>query len=125
MPSTWFSIQALAGLLLQTTNALELPDYTALKTYQNASVLEITLHNPKSPLNLWSQDIQSGLTDIVQRLQVDNETKVVIFKSDVPRFFSAHLDLLMPGVGKWDSDLEEAVPVEFGLLTVRTRHYRK
>ncbi|KAL1621618.1 hypothetical protein SLS56_009154 [Neofusicoccum ribis] len=98
MPSTWFSIQALAGLLLQTTNALELLDYTALKTYQNASVLEITLHNPKSPLNLWSQDIQSGLTDIVQRLQVDNETKVVIFKSDVPKFFSAHLDLLMPGV---------------------------
>ncbi|KAH8651775.1 ClpP/crotonase-like domain-containing protein [Ilyonectria robusta] len=74
--------------------ALQLPDYRALKTSLNSTVLEVTFHNPDAPVvNLWSQDTQDELTDLVERLQSDNETKVVIFKSDVPRFFIAHLDL--------------------------------
>ncbi|KAM0145438.1 hypothetical protein ACHAPG_011611 [Botrytis cinerea] len=32
------------------------------------------------------------MTDIVRRLQIDNQTTVVIFKSDVPKFFLNHLD---------------------------------
>ncbi|OHW97492.1 enoyl-hydratase [Colletotrichum incanum] len=80
-PMLWIS--ALVGSLVSTTFALTLPEYRGLKTAQNGSVLEITLHNPNSAINLWGQDFQDGLTDIVQKLQVDNETKVVIFKSDV------------------------------------------
>jgi hypothetical protein len=38
------------------------------------------------------------LTDLVGRLQKDNETKVVIFKSDVPRYFMGHLDLTLPNL---------------------------
>lgn len=103
MSPKWFQIPALIGLLLSSLSpalALRLPKYRGLKTAQNGSVLTITLHNPDSAINLWGVDFQDGVTDIVKRLQVDKETKVVIFKSDVPRFFSAHLDLLMPGIGK-------------------------
>ncbi|GKT56074.1 enoyl- hydratase [Colletotrichum tofieldiae] len=95
-PMLWIS--ALVGSLVSATLALTLPEYRALRTAQNGSILEITLHNPNSAINLWSQDFQDGLTDIVQKLQVDNETKVVIFKSDVPRFFCAHVDLLIPDI---------------------------
>ncbi|KAH6984045.1 ClpP/crotonase-like domain-containing protein [Ilyonectria destructans] len=86
MYPAWLRTPALAGLLVSTTLALDLPEYRGLKTSQNASVLEITLHNPTSPINVWSHDFQTGLADIVQRLQTNNETKVVIFKSDVPGF---------------------------------------
>ncbi|EEU38463.1 uncharacterized protein NECHADRAFT_73232 [Fusarium vanettenii 77-13-4] len=85
MYPAWLRTSALAGLV-STTLALDLPEYRGLKTSQNASVLEITLHNPTSPINVWNHDFQTGLADIVQRLQSDNETKVVIFKSDVPGF---------------------------------------
>ncbi|KAH7182212.1 ClpP/crotonase-like domain-containing protein [Fusarium sp. MPI-SDFR-AT-0072] len=86
MYPAWLQTLALAGLLISITLALDLPEYRGLKTSQNARVLEITLHNPTSPINVWNHDFQTGLADIVQRLQSDNETKVVIFKSDVPGF---------------------------------------
>lgn len=90
----------LAASAISTALAVELPEYRGLKVSQNASVLEVTLSNPDSKINLWGQDFQNGLTDMVQRLQVDNETKVVVFKSDNPRFFCAHVDLLIPGIGR-------------------------
>ncbi|CCF42241.1 enoyl-CoA hydratase/isomerase [Colletotrichum higginsianum] len=83
MPAPRLFLSALAGYLISSTLALELPKYRGLKTAQNGSVLEVTLHNPDSAINLWSQDFQEGLTDLVQKLQVDNETKVVVFKSDI------------------------------------------
>ncbi|EWZ28092.1 enoyl-CoA hydratase [Fusarium oxysporum Fo47] len=80
--------------------SLDLPQYTGLKSAQNDSILTVTLHNPSSPVNLWNEDTQNDLTDLVSRLQYDNETKVVIFNSDVPRFFVAHLDLTLPALAK-------------------------
>ncbi|KAH7187500.1 ClpP/crotonase-like domain-containing protein [Fusarium oxysporum] len=72
---------------------LELPSYTALKTSLKSGVLFVTFHNPESPtINLWGRNTQSDLTDLVGRLEADNDTKVVVFNSDVPRFFVAHLD---------------------------------
>ncbi|EXM16002.1 Enoyl-CoA hydratase/isomerase [Fusarium oxysporum f. sp. vasinfectum] len=72
---------------------LELPYYTALKTSLKSGVLFVTFHNPESPtINLWGRNTQSDLTDLVGRLEADNDTKVVVFNSDVPRFFVAHLD---------------------------------
>ncbi|KAM0321919.1 hypothetical protein ACHAQA_009816 [Verticillium albo-atrum] len=97
MISSWLATTSLATLFASAA-ALDLPEYRGLKTAQNNSVLEITLHNPDSAINLWGVDFQEGLTDIVRRLGNDTETKVVVFKSDVPQFFCAHLDLLMPGV---------------------------
>ncbi|EGU86617.1 hypothetical protein HZS61_011310 [Fusarium oxysporum f. sp. conglutinans] len=98
MVPTWLKNFVLSGALLQTAFALDLPKYRGLKTAQNGSVLEVTFHNPESAINLWGVDFHDGMTDLVRRLGNDNETKVVIFKSDVPKFFCAHLDLLMPGV---------------------------
>ncbi|KAI9170536.1 putative enoyl-CoA hydratase/isomerase YngF [Paramyrothecium foliicola] len=92
------STLALAAANLPTTLALELPNYRALKTSLDKGVLRVTFHNPDSPIvNLWSQDTQDELTDLVKRLNVDNETQVVVFNSDVPRFFVAHLDTAIFG----------------------------
>ncbi|KAF2186051.1 ClpP/crotonase [Zopfia rhizophila CBS 207.26] len=93
--------QTLACALSTIVRALELPDYIGLKTSLNRSVLEVTLHNPNSPINLWNQDTQDGLVDLVGKLQQDNETKVVIFRSDIPRYFVAHLDLSIPNLAKF------------------------
>ncbi|KAF4775379.1 hypothetical protein HER10_EVM0009833 [Colletotrichum scovillei] len=78
-----FSGLALAATLVRPVYSIDLPDYTGLKTSQNGSVLTVTFHNPSSPINLWNLDTQNDLTDLVSRLQVNNETKVVIFNSDI------------------------------------------
>ncbi|GKT44314.1 shugoshin protein [Colletotrichum spaethianum] len=88
----------LAAFLARHVHSIALPAYTGLKTAQNGSILTVTFHNPSSPINLWNQDTQDDLTDLVFRLQGDNETKVVIFNSDVPKFFMAHLDLTLPAL---------------------------
>ncbi|KAM0239604.1 hypothetical protein ACHAP5_008175 [Fusarium lateritium] len=72
---------------------LELPNYTALKTSLKSGVLFVTFHNPESPdINLWGRNTQKDVEDLVERLEADDTTKVVIFNSDVPKFFVAHLD---------------------------------
>ncbi|QKD57341.2 ClpP/crotonase-like domain-containing protein [Fusarium oxysporum Fo47] len=76
---------AIAISMASSALSLDLPQYTGLKSAQNDSILTVTLHNPSSPVNLWNEDTQNDLTDLVSRLQYDNETKVVIFNSDVPR----------------------------------------
>lgn len=91
---------AFAAAVACPVYTLDLPQYTGLKTSQNASILTVTFHNPSSPINLWNQDTQDDLTDLVSRLQGDNETKIVIFNSDVPRFFMAHLDLTLPALAQ-------------------------
>ncbi|KAH8643102.1 hypothetical protein IG631_00565 [Alternaria alternata] len=103
MNFSWQSICLTAFGIFSAARALELPEYAGLKTSLNNSILEVTLHNSKSLRNLWDQDTQDGLTDLVGRLQKDNETKIVIFKSDVPRYFMGHLDLTLP-------NLPEVVP---------------
>lgn len=90
--------------------SLDLPKYTGLKTAQNDSILTVTFHNPSSPVNLWNEDTQNDLTDLVSRLQHENETKVVIFNSDVPRFFVAHLDLTLPALAK------RKTPIDYNFL---------
>lgn len=91
---------AMAIGMASSVLSLDLPKYTGLKTAQDDSILTVTFHNPSSPVNLWDEDTQNDLTDLVSRLQTDNETKVVIFNSDVPRFFVAHLDLTLPALAK-------------------------
>lgn len=97
--------------------SLDLPKYTGLKTAQNDSILTVTFHNPSSPVNLWNDDTQNDLTDLVSRLQRDNETKVVIFNSDVPRLFVAHLDLSMPSLANRKFPMPIQSPVRESVLT--------
>ncbi|KAH7390202.1 enoyl-CoA hydratase/isomerase-like protein [Cadophora sp. MPI-SDFR-AT-0126] len=80
--------------MLSTIVALDFPAYPGLRLNQSrAGVLEVAFNNP--PVNVWGLDAIAGLTDIVQRLRNDTETKVIMFTSDVPRFFVNHLDLLI------------------------------
>ncbi|GFF79923.1 hypothetical protein CNMCM8927_000699 [Aspergillus lentulus] len=88
MPS-WLTVLLLTPLVV----GLDLPNYEGLLTSQKPGVLEVTFHNRHSTTNLWNRDTLFGLTDIVRRLQNDNETKAVVFKSDVPKYFLNHLDL--------------------------------
>ncbi|KXH62347.1 hypothetical protein CSAL01_10028 [Colletotrichum salicis] len=96
MYSSIFHALTLAAVLIWPVYSIVLPDYTGLKTAQNGSILTVTFHNPSSPINLWNLKTQNDLADLVSRLQGNNETKVVIFNSDVPRFFMAHPDLPLP-----------------------------
>jgi len=93
MVSLFFRIVSILLLLFSATAALELPTYQGLRTSQKPGILEVTFHNAKSTTNLWNKDTLSDLTDLVQRLQSDNETKAVVFRSDVPKYFLNHLDL--------------------------------
>ncbi|EXM15788.1 Enoyl-CoA hydratase/isomerase [Fusarium oxysporum f. sp. vasinfectum] len=115
MPFMWLALQAAAALLLPQALALDLPKYAALKTSQHNATLEITFHNPASDVNTWSQDIQVGMTDIVRRLQEDNQTTVVIFKSDVPRFFMNHLD---PAILTIDNAVENFSALMYNISTL-------
>ncbi|GJC92991.1 Enoyl-CoA hydratase/isomerase [Colletotrichum higginsianum IMI 349063] len=73
---------------------MELTAYRSLKTSSDSGVLVVTFHNPDSPeYNFWGRDTQEELKDLVKKLDADDETKVVIFKSDAPKFFVAHLDV--------------------------------
>ncbi|KAH7150585.1 ClpP/crotonase-like domain-containing protein [Fusarium sp. MPI-SDFR-AT-0072] len=65
---------AMAISIVSSVLSLDLPN-----------ILTVTFHNPSSPVNLWNGDTQNDMIDLVSRLQHDNETKVVIFNSDVPR----------------------------------------
>jgi enoyl-CoA hydratase/carnithine racemase len=94
MPS-WLTVLLLSPLVV----GLDLPNYEGLLTSQKPGVLEVTFHNRHSTTNLWNRDTLSGLTDIVHRLQNDNETKAVVFKSDVPKYFLNHLDLQIEPFG--------------------------
>ncbi|WQF89254.1 Putative enoyl-CoA hydratase/isomerase, ClpP/crotonase-like domain superfamily [Colletotrichum destructivum] len=104
MPLLWLTIQALAGLLFSKAVALDLPKYEGLVTSQNNSILTITLHNPVSSVNAWSADMHAGMKDIVRRLQEDNETKVVIINSSVPRFFCNHFDPAVFAIANFTED---------------------
>ncbi|KAG9195797.1 hypothetical protein G6011_00918 [Alternaria panax] len=69
-------------LLASTIAALDLPDNRGLRTDQSRKdVLQIAFNNPGSQINFWGGDAIRGLTDIVQKVKDDTETKAVIFTS--------------------------------------------
>lgn len=99
MSPSWLRLLA-APLLLSSVIALDLPAYPGLRIDQSRpGVLGIAFNSTNSDINIWGEETVSGLTDIIQRLQNDNETKVVLFTSDVPKYFIAHLDLLISPFG--------------------------
>ncbi|KAJ4982583.1 enoyl-CoA hydratase [Stagonosporopsis vannaccii] len=82
--------------LVTSIAALNLPLYRGLRIDQTkAGVLQIAINNTDSEINVWGQDALAGLTDIVARLKNDTETKALIFTSDNPLYFMAHLDLMI------------------------------
>lgn len=95
-----FASLAVSTLVFRVAS-LNLPAYTNLLTSQEKTgVLEVTFNNPSSGINLWSQQMQEDLIDLVLRLQNDNTTHAVVFKSDKPEYFIAHADLSSGAFGK-------------------------
>ena len=96
---TWATL-----LLISTTAALKLPTYRGLRIDQSRQgILQIAFNNPNSEINVWGEDVLEGLTDIVQGLQNDTEKKTILFTSDAPKYFLAHLDVLSQLLGKCPS----------------------
>jgi enoyl-CoA hydratase/carnithine racemase len=108
------------GNSMPSSSTMELPKYRSLKTTSTEKgVLQVTFHNPDSlDLNLWSQDTQDELTDLVEKLRADIETKVVVFNSDIPRFFCAHVDT---AVLSGSNSMHPVVSVHFGFGVTRVR----
>lgn len=75
-------------------------NYSSLRLDQSRpGVLKIALKMATSEINNWTQEGLSELTDVVQRLKTDTETKVVLFTSDVQYYFIAGLDLTIQPFG--------------------------
>lgn len=62
---------------------------------RSAGYWRVTLKNP--PLNLFDPEMIAGLQALIQRLEGDDQVKVVVFESGVPDFFIAHIDLARLG----------------------------
>ncbi|MFE3267165.1 enoyl-CoA hydratase/isomerase family protein [Streptomyces sp. NPDC059215] len=50
------------------------------------------------PINLVTYEVFAALGDLVDRMEADNDLKVVVFDSADPDFFLAHFDMLPPQV---------------------------
>src|SRR5437762_471499 len=59
---------------------------------RSAGYWRVTFDNP--PINLFDPEMMSGLQALVDRLESDDEVKVVVFDSADPDFFIAHYDLV-------------------------------
>ena len=62
---------------------------------RSASYWRVTLDNP--PINLFDPEMIAGLQALVERLEQDDDVKVVVFDSADPDYFIAHLDLARAG----------------------------
>lgn len=83
------------------TKAANARNYTSLRTIHiSAGVLEVTIHSPNSEINLFDSAMLRDFQSLVASLQHDNITKVVVFKSDIPKYFIAHADLYEQPFGK-------------------------
>ncbi|MFI8006947.1 enoyl-CoA hydratase/isomerase family protein [Streptomyces sp. NPDC086010] len=61
---------------------------------RSASYWRVTFDSP--PINLVTFDAFAALADLVDRMEADDDLKVVVFDSANPDFFLAHFDLVPP-----------------------------
>ncbi len=62
---------------------------------RSAAYWRVTLDNP--PINLFDPEMVAGLQALIERLERDDDVKVVVFDSADPDYFIAHLDLARAG----------------------------
>ena len=63
-----------------------------LLTQHSEGYWQVTIDDP--PLNLFGPDLLTGLEEIVRRMQLSPELRVIVFDSAVPDFFIAHFDVV-------------------------------
>jgi hypothetical protein len=99
---------------------------------RNPSYWLVTFDNP--PINLFDPEMAAGLQTLIERLEHDDQVKVVVFDSANPDFFISHIDLtrvaefsLEPGptgLAQWPDfarRLRQASFVTVGLVRGRAR----
>jgi enoyl-CoA hydratase/carnithine racemase len=79
--------------------------YRTLTRSDRDGVAVITFGHP--PINLVDRDLVIDLLKLAQALEVDRQTRVVIFRSANPDFFLAHFDLSGKGSSKPSAPLPE------------------
>ena len=65
-------------------------DYTVLTFEQTAHVVYVSMAHP--PLNLLDSILIPELKRFVREVALDDSARVIVFQSDVPDFFAAHVD---------------------------------
>lgn len=68
--------------------------FTTIETSQSKGVLTVTINNKASNVNLIGQRVLSELDAVISAVKDDANTKVVVFQSGNPTFFSAHYDFI-------------------------------
>jgi enoyl-CoA hydratase/carnithine racemase len=77
--------------------------YEALTLKKDGFILTITINNTRSEVNLFTSETVVELNQLVNQLQNDTSTKVVIFQSGNAQFFGAHYDIFAePGQSRND-----------------------
>lgn len=93
---------------------------------------QVSINNP--PINLFDQEMADELTALIERLEKDEEVKVVVFDSANPDYFIAHLDLVRAaelklepqasGLSQWPDfayRIERAPFITVGVIRGRAR----
>jgi enoyl-CoA hydratase/carnithine racemase len=64
-------------------------------TQHSAEYWRVTIDNP--PINLFDPDLVAELAELLDRLEADDDVKIVVFDSADPDYFISHIDLLRVG----------------------------
>ncbi|CEJ82423.1 hypothetical protein VHEMI02487 [[Torrubiella] hemipterigena] len=69
-------------------------NFTTLETSSAKGVLTVTINNKASKVNLIGQRVLAEIETLMDEVKDDAETKIVVFQSGNPTFFSAHYDFI-------------------------------
>ncbi|MFG1775618.1 enoyl-CoA hydratase/isomerase family protein [Micromonospora sp. NPDC049048] len=104
---------------------MQYPDFTALRITDADGVAWVTLSHP--PLNLLDATLVPELKRFVRAVGDDTDVRVVVVQSDVPEFFSAHVDACFAAdpagfmaLGADDTGTAQLNPMQHLMLSIRS-----
>ncbi|MFG1890158.1 enoyl-CoA hydratase/isomerase family protein [Micromonospora sp. NPDC049051] len=104
---------------------MQYPDFTALRITDADGVAWVTLSHP--PLNLLDATLVPELKRFVRAVGDDTDVRVVVVQSDVPEFFSAHVDARFAAdpagfmaLGADDTGTAQLNPMQHLMLSIRS-----
>lgn len=74
---------------------------------------KVRFENP--PINMYDPTVLRDFQELVERIETDDELRVVTFETANPRFFMAHIDLLQVGGANQDDPSQAEEPGPTGL----------
>jgi enoyl-CoA hydratase/carnithine racemase len=89
-----FHLISWTGLFGLSVYGATWPEYGTLKTTNSSGIMNVTINNTFSTINLFDFHFQSDLANLIETLQSNNSgIKVVIFSSGNKDFFLSHADI--------------------------------